>query len=79
MGDQGIFPVDYDVKHPSRADAKVDTERGVVVCTTLSDSYVTMPAEMGPNLFGLASLHLSDYGAYWDNLRENVKARTEAF
>ena len=79
LGDQGIFPVDFQINHPGLADAQVDVERGVVVCTTLSDQYVSIPEEVGPNLFGPASLHLSDYPAYWDNLCENIKTRINAY
>ena len=59
-------------------DAQVDIERGVVVCTTLADHYVQSMAGM-PNIFGPASLHLSDYPAYWDNIRENVQTRIKAY
>ncbi len=44
-----------------------------------SDQYVVIPQEVGPSLFGPASLHLSDYPAYWDNLCENIKTRINAY
>ncbi len=79
LGDNGIFPVDFEINHPGRADAQLDVERGVVVCTTLADQYVVIPEEIGDNLFGHASLHLADYPAYWDNIKENVQTRIRAY
>lgn len=55
------------------ADAQVDTERGVVICTAENVEYA--PAV----LFGPESLHSHDYDFYYENLRENVKTRVEAF
>lgn len=55
------------------ADAQVDTERGVVICTAKDVEYA--PAE----LFGPESLHSHDYDFYYENLRENVKTRVEAY
>ncbi len=55
------------------ADAQVDTERGVVICTAGDVEY--SPAE----LFGPESLHGHDYDFYYENLRENVKTRVEAY
>ncbi len=55
------------------ADAQLDTERGVVICTTQVTEYA--PAA----LFGPESLHSHDYDFYYENLRENVKARVQAY
>ena len=55
------------------ADAQVDTERGVVICTAKNVEYA--PAA----LFGPESLHSHDYDFYYENLRENVKTRVEAY
>ncbi len=55
------------------ADAQVDTERGVVICTAENVEYAPEA------LFGPESLHSHDYDFYYVNLRENVKARVEAF
>lgn len=63
----------YEIKK-GIADAKLDTERGVVVCTTKEVEYSTTGG-----LFGPASLHGNDYGLYYENLRENVKLRVEKF
>ena len=66
---------------PGVADAAVNKERGVVICTTLSDSYISVGAlgEDVENPFGPASLHNMDYAAYWENIRENVKTRIGAY
>lgn len=55
------------------ADAQIDKERGVVVCTT-ADEYV-----VSNGLFGPASFHNMDYGFYYENIKENVKVRIEAY
>ena len=66
------------VNKPGLADAQIDLERGVVVCTTLEEHYVK--SEPGvDNVFGPASLHECDYSAYWENIRENVYKRIDAF
>ena len=70
--------VGFEVNRPGLADAQIDLEKGVVVCTTLSKHYVK--SEPGSdNIFGPASLHESDYTAYWENIRENVNVRIDAF
>lgn len=55
------------------ADACVDTKRGVVICTAKQPQYA--PAA----LFGPESLHGHDYDYYYENLRENVKTRVNAY
>ena len=71
--------LDFKVHNPGLADAQLDLERGVVVCTTLAEEYVKpIVPELG-NIFGPASLHEHDYAAYWDNIRENVNTRIDAF
>jgi len=57
-----------------RADAQVDTERGVVVCTSQDVEYNAMES-----LFGPQSLHADDYPLYYENIRENVKTRIESY
>ena len=71
--------LEFKFHKPGLADAQLDLERGVVVCTTLSDQYVKPEEHGAENIFGPASLHESDYAAYWDNIRENVMTRIEAF
>lgn len=56
------------------ADARLDTERGVVVCTSDEVPFTTMK-----ELFGPASLHQYDYNLYYENLRENVKTRVNQY
>ena len=56
------------------ADAQLNTERGVVVCTTDKVEYTPMT-----QLFGTESLHNNDYALYYENLRENIKTRIENF
>lgn len=56
------------------ADAQLDTERGVVICTTDQVAYTDATP-----LFGPESLHNNDYALYYENLRENVKLRVENF
>ena len=63
----------YEIKKKI-ADAQLDTGRGVVICTTEEVEYTTVEV-----LFGPASLHNNDYALYYENLRENVKARVENF
>ena len=69
---------DFKVDRPGLLDARVDTERGVVVCTTAADEYIKLPSPSA-NPFGPASLHLLDYPGYWDSIRENVQTRIKAF
>ena len=71
--------LEFKFHKPSLADAQLDLERGVVVCTTLADQYVKPEEHGAENIFGPASLHESDYAAYWDNIRENVMTRIDAF
>ena len=69
----------FNAHNPGLADAQLDLGRGTVVCTALEDEYVKPLVEEMGDIFGRASLHLVDYTAYWDNLRENVKTRVEAY
>ena len=71
--------LEFKFHKPGLADAQLDLERGVVVCTTLADQYVKPEEHGADNIFGPASLHESDYAAYWDNIRENVMTRIDAF
>ena len=71
--------LEFKFHKPGLADAQIDLERGVVVCTTLADQYVAPETHGVDNIFGPASLHESDYAAYWDNIRENVMTRIDAF
>ncbi len=63
----------YEIKQ-GIADAQLDTERGVVICTTNKVEYI--PAT---EIFGPESLHGNDYALYYENLRENIKTRVENY
>lgn len=54
-------------------DARIDTERGVVVCTT-NDDYIEYE-----EIFGPQSLHTNDYSLYYGNLKKNVADRIESY
>lgn len=70
---------DYQIHRPGLADAKLNVERGVVVCTTMPDYYVKPLVPGTPPPFGPASLHNVDYPAFWENIRENVRTRISAY
>lgn len=59
------------------ADARVDVERGVVVCSSANNS-TEMQAALG-KYFGPESFHLQDYNLYYGNLQQNVADRITAF
>ena len=77
--EQGVT-VDYQLDKPGLLDAQVDTERGVVVCTSY-DGYIKTGPLMGDvdNPFGPESFHNLDYAGYWENLRENIQTRIDAY
>ena len=74
-----IRAIGFQEHKPGLADARVDVERGVVVCTTLPERYVKPAAPGRRSIFGPASLHTSDYQAFWENIRENVRTRIKAY
>jgi hypothetical protein len=79
-GDGALFsPVGFETHRPGLADAQLDLERGVVVCTTTPERYIRVPTEVSANGFGPASLHIADYAGYWDNIRENVQTRIRSY
>ncbi|MBR1628111.1 MAG: DUF3089 domain-containing protein [Lachnospiraceae bacterium] len=55
------------------ADAQVDLERGVVICTT------GRPFIAQTDFFGPASYHANDYDFYYVNIQENVGDRVKSF
>lgn len=59
------------------ADARVDLERGVVVCESIEQSR-QMQKLLKP-YFGSESYHLSDYSLYYANLQQNAEDRIQAF
>lgn len=59
------------------ADAKLDMERGVVICDSVKAD--TMLSEEMLQYFGSESYHMSDYSLYFMNLQKNVSDRIAAF
>lgn len=59
------------------ADARVDTERGVVICESVK-AVPELQAAMA-EYFGPESYHLQDYSLYYGNLQKNVADRIAAF
>lgn len=60
------------------ADARIDLERGTVICDSVDPSIYAMPAVMAP-LFGSESYHGWDYKFYYQNIRENAEVRVKAY
>ena len=63
------------------ADAQIDPERGVVVCTTTAIPFFDVNDVKGvpDDLFGPESFHNGDYQLWYKNIQENVKTRIEAY
>lgn len=59
------------------ADAQIDMERGVVICTSRENT-LEMKASLA-EYFGEDSLHLYDYDLYRGELQKNVADRIESF
>lgn len=59
------------------ADARLDPDRGVVVCESITQSEEMQ--EMLKPYFGSQSYHLSDYSLYYKNLQKNAADRIDAF
>ncbi len=70
---------DVDDLLPGIADAQVDVERGVVICTNVNLPYVKVDSLGIPAVFGPKSYHNGDYLFYYHNLKENVQVRTTAY
>lgn len=66
------------VKMDELADAKVDIERGVVICSTADIETYSM-AENLRALFPLGVYHGQDIAFYYYNLRDNAQQRISAF
>lgn len=60
-------------KVAGRADAQINLDRGVVVCTTDTNYLPDNP------LFGDKSFHMEDGALYYGNMKENGKKRIAAF
>ncbi|MBQ6442799.1 MAG: DUF3089 domain-containing protein [Lachnospiraceae bacterium] len=63
--------------HPGIADAQVDPERGVVICTTECVPFMKITNPDMPDVFGPESYHSSDYALYYDSIVENVEDRID--
>lgn len=59
------------------ADARLDVDRGVVVCSSVKNSQ-EMQAALS-KYFGPESFHLQDYNLYYASLQQNVADRIENF
>ena len=74
---------EYTEHTPGLADARVDTERGVVVCTKVDGlKYISEAAAGGgaiAAMFGEKSFHNGDYDFYFRNIEENVEKRVNAY
>ncbi len=57
------------------ADAQIDPDRGVVVCTTADPKLYTSKGKV----FGPQSYHKSEYALYYMNLKKNIATRIAAF
>ena len=66
-------------EYPVKADAQVDTQRGVVICTTDGLPSISDRSAASAYYFGPESYHNGDYLFYFDNIKENVKLRSERF
>ena len=67
------------VESAVKADAQVDTRRGVVICTASQLPSMTDLSPLTVSYFGPESYHIGDYFYYLDNVSENVKLRAERF
>ena len=72
----GSLSAEGDIEY-NKADAWVDTERGVVICESVD--FVPELQEAMQAYFGPESYHLQDYSLYFMNLRQNVADRISAF
>lgn len=62
-----------------KADAQVDPERGVVICTVRELPFISATSPASEIYFGTESYHNGDYLFYLDNIKENVRLRADAF
>lgn len=62
---------------PGIADARIDPERGVVICESV-EAVPELQAAMA-EFFGPESYHLQDYSLYYGNLQKNIADRIAAF
>ncbi len=68
---------EYEEKSPGLADAQVDLERGVVICT--NDELPVSDMGSKYDILGPQSYHKGDYTFYYYNLVDNVKKRVDKY
>ena len=66
-----------DVIEPGLNDAQINAERGVLICTTKTETII--PADKTNGVFGDKSLHLDEFALFFENIRENGLVRINAF
>lgn len=64
------------ITSPGIADAKIDLEKGVVICSTIDEKKYQIPI---PSVFGTSSYHGQSFQLYYVNLGENAKQRIDNF
>lgn len=69
----------FSESHPGVADAQIDPDRGVVICTTEAVPFMEINVPDMPDVFGSESYHSSDFSLYYYNIRENVKTRIDSW
>ena len=74
----GSLTVDGKIVVPGIADARVDTVRGSVIVTT-ADPKLYAIADEGTQMFGSECYHLHDSGFFFNNIKQNVADRIQAF
>lgn len=67
---------DLTITTPGIADAKLDLEKGVVICSTIDEAAYQIPI---PSVFGTGSYHGQSFQLYYVNLGENAKERIDNF
>ena len=71
--------VNGELVSPGVADAQVDVNRGVVVCTNEDFPYLDTSALASVPVFGTKSFHGNDYTFYYANIQKNVADRVAAY
>ena len=75
----GSLTYDGKLVTPGIADARVDTVRGSVVVSSITEKELyAVPAD-GAAMFGPESYHLHDYGFFFNNFKQNVADRIAVF
>ena len=74
----GSLDVEGNLVTPGLADARIDTDRGSVIVTTVDAKIYAIPADAA-DLFGPESYHLHDYGFFYNNMKQNVADRIKAW